>query len=581
MSADVTIQSAIEQYQPPWLPKPAELKDVVVVIDPAGGGARSANQRRLDDLALLTGGHLYHLVRHAGGVPIMTRADDRPMPKTEAGTAAALETVCTRHGADLAIAIEFAESKAGEVSSLAEGKLSRSLARCLAETTGVGIPGEECSASESARALSAPAVGVCLSEPDHSASRHHWQVYHRGCAERIHRGVAAFVHAERRELEAAQGRRGSAHGAKPARAVPHLPDLSWDEELARATRRIWPEGDLPIERAACFCDMYVRTALSDRSMVYFEPRVSVDGDTVVVGGATNIAIMHETLADALRAVGIKNVRNEMRVLPEEGTLGDQRYGVCVAPMALTFAEPSEAAGLRSQLLYGEPILLLDRDQGYCLLHGGDGYAGWVREDCVRVVSADEFKRYTAARQGVLLRDVESADRRVVQGATLPIAAAASNKLTLMQPEGGTFDVNAGDVRVDDNSPAAAERISRALALLYRPYVFGGVSPIGLDCSGLVRNVFAQTGLMMARDAAQQFLHGRLVATRWHRDGIRPGDLLYFISKSGKIFHVGIALSRTHFVHCAPPEVQINSLSKGDRLYSEYRAETFFAAKRVP
>jgi hypothetical protein len=581
MNEDLTIHTAIEEYEGPWLSRPGGLKGIVVVIDPAGGGAKNIDQRRLDDLALLTGSHLYHLIRHAGGVPIMTRADDRPASEVDAGGTAALEKVCGQHGADLAVAIEFAGSRAGKVSLLADDQLSRSLARCLAEVTGVEIPGEERSASESAPALSAPTVRLRLSGPDHSASPYDRQVYHRGCAERMYRGIFAFVLAERGELEAARARRGSAHEAKSVRAVPYLPDLSWDEELARAARRVWPVGNLPIERAAWFCDMYVRTALSDRSMVYLEPQISVDGDTVVIGGATNIAIMRETLADALRAVGIDNVRNELRVLPEEGHLGDQRYGVCIAPMALTFAEPSEAGGLRSQLLYGEPVLLLDRDQGYYLLHGGDGYGGWVRQDCVRVVSADEFKEYTAVRQAVLLRDIETSDRRIVQGATLPIAAAGSDKLTLMQPEGGTFDVKAADVRVEDNSRAVAERISRALALLYRPYVFGGVSPIGLDCSGLVRNVCAQTGLTMARDAAQQFLHGRLVATRWHRAGIRPGDLLYFISKSGKIFHVGIALSRTHFVHCAPPEVQISSLSKGDRLYSEYRDETFFAAKRVP
>jgi cell wall-associated NlpC family hydrolase len=581
MNEQATIQRAIEEYQPPWLPKPGGLKGIVVVVDPAGGGARSIEQRRLDDVTLLTGSYLYHLIRHAGGVPLMTRADDRPAPEVGADGEASLQRVCGQHGADLAVAIEFADSGDGNVSSLVDGRLSRLLARCLAEATGVEIPGEERLVNESAPPLSAPAARVCLSGLGPSASRHDWRVHHRGCAERIYRGVAAFVLAERGELEAARGRRGSAHEAKSARAVPYLPDLSWDEELVQAARRVWPVGNLPIERAAWFCDMYVRTALSDRSMVYLEPQISVDGDTVVIGGATNIAIMRETLADALRAVGIDNVRNELRVLPEEGHLGDQRYGVCIAPMALTFAEPSEAGGLRSQLLCGEPVLLLDRDRGYYLLHGGDGYAGWVHEDCVRVVSADEFKQYTAARQAILLRDIETNDRRIVQGATLPIASATSDQLTLTLPEGGTFDVSTADVCVEDNSRVVAERISRALALLYRPYVFGAVSPIGLDCSGLMRNVCAQTGLFMARDAAQQFLHGRLVATRWHRDGIRPGDLLYFISKSGKIFHVGIALSRTHFVHSAPPEVQISSLSKGDRLYSEYRAETFFAAKRVP
>jgi hypothetical protein len=426
-----------------------------------------------------------------------------------------------------------------------------------------------------------PGARVCLKTPDDNADELDRQVFHRACAERIYRGIASFVDAEREAIEAIRVHSGGQAEPETTRAVPYLPNDSWEEELARAARRVWPVGDLPVEKAAWFCDMFLRTALSDRSAVYFEPRISAAGDGAVVGGATNIAIMRETLADALRAVGVKKVRNELRLLPEEGNLDDQRFGVCIAPMALTFAEPSEAGGLCSQLLFGEPALLLDRDAGYFLLHGGDGYCGWVREECVRVVSAREFRQYTAARQAVLLRDVETSDRRIVRGATLPIASAASDLVTLMHPEGGTFEVGAADVRLDDDSAAAADRVSRALGLLHRPYVFGGVSPIGLDCSGLVRNVCVQTGSTMARDAAQQFLHGKLVATRWHRDGIRPGDLLYFISKSGKIFHVGIALSRTHFVHSAPPEVQINSLNKGDRLYSEYRDETFFAAKRLP
>ncbi|MBN2447464.1 MAG: hypothetical protein JXO22_12100, partial [Phycisphaerae bacterium] len=76
------------------------------------------------------------------------------------------------------------------------------------------------------------------------------------------------------------------------------------------------------------------------------------------------------------------------------------------------------------------------------------------------------------------------------------------------------------------------------------------------------------------------LAGRLVATRWRRDNILAGDLLFFINTCGRIFHVAIAISPTHYVHSAPPEVQINSLVPGDRLYSGYRERAFFAAKRI-
>jgi len=426
-----------------------------------------------------------------------------------------------------------------------------------------------------------PGVKLRLITPDKGVTSLERKTYHRSCAERIYRGIASVVRAERGALDAARTERFPDLKPDSVDPVPYLPDQTWEEELEQTARCIWPEGNLPIEKTAWFCGMFRRTALSDRTTIYVQPQVTIDGDTLVIAGATNVAALRDTLADALRAVGVKNIRNEVRVLPGEGRLSDPRFGVCVAPMALTFDRPSEAAGLQSQLLYGEALLLLDRDAGYYLVHGGDGYWGWVREDCVRIMPAEEFKQYTGARQAVLLRDVDLAGRRAVRGSALPIAATNGNHVTLLCPDGETFDVTADDVRLENDSEVAVERIAKALNLLHRPYVFGGVSPLGLDCSGLVRNVCGQTGLAMARDAAKQFLHGRLVATRWHRDNIRPGDLLYFINSSGRIFHVGVALSPTHFVHSAPPEVQINSLRPGDRLYSEYRARSFFAAKRVP
>jgi cell wall-associated NlpC family hydrolase len=87
------------------------------------------------------------------------------------------------------------------------------------------------------------------------------------------------------------------------------------------------------------------------------------------------------------------------------------------------------------------------------------------------------------------------------------------------------------------------------------------------------------GVTLARDAGQQFVSGQLVATHWYRDDILPGDRLYFINETGKVYHSGIAISPTHFVHSCPPAVQISSLRRGDRLYSEDWDRDFFAAKR--
>ena len=148
---------------------------------------------------------------------------------------------------------------------------------------------------------------------------------------------------------------------------------SHEQEIAATARRIWPAGDLPVEKGPWFCEMFARIAPSGRSLVHFEPKVNVEGQTVVIGGATNIERMRDTLVYALRALGVQDVRNEMRLLPEDGRLGKDRFGVCTAPMVLTYNAPTKDAGLQTQLLYGEPVLLLDKAGDYLLALGG----GWL------------------------------------------------------------------------------------------------------------------------------------------------------------------------------------------------------------
>src|SRR4051794_35007136 len=91
------INQAIEEFQPAWRPEERELRGLVVVIDPARNGA--ASDRRIDELTLMTGEHLYHLIRMGGGVPVLTRSDDQPMPGSDKGLTHALaEQIRCGHG---------------------------------------------------------------------------------------------------------------------------------------------------------------------------------------------------------------------------------------------------------------------------------------------------------------------------------------------------------------------------------------------------------------------------------------------------------------------------------------------------
>jgi len=572
MSSKAPVDSLIDSFQPAWTPPADELKGLVVVIAPLGGGSATSADRARDDLALKTGEHLYHLIRRAGGVCVMTRADDRALPAADGGPEKAMAGICARHKADIAITIGFENGQVPGAVPNADDVVSKSLATALASGSGKpavhprGRPG-------------VPGVAAWFGVPADSMPAARRKAFHRECAQELYKGLAQTVDRNRDALDLTPPKQDD--DPEEADSVPNYPSRPAGRTLAAAARRLWPEGDLPVEKAAWFCRLYCRANLSDQTAVYLAPEIKVEGETVVVGGATNMAILRETLADALKAVGVRQVRNEMKLLPEDGRLDSKRFGVCVAPMALTFEAPSESGPLQTQILYGELLFLLDHDaaRGYYLLHSADGYWGWVRASCVRPISEEEFKQYATATPAVLLRDVEIGEHRITRGSTLSMVRKSESNVRLMHPGGGTFELPAADVRILDGATEAEQRVLRALEFLHTPYVFGAVSSLGLDCSGLVRNVHVQAGVVLPRDAAQQFLNGRLVATRWYRDAIQPGDVLFFINRSGKIYHTGIAMNSTHFVHSAPPEVQINSLKECDRLYSEQRAESFLGAKR--
>ena len=88
----------------------------------------------------------------------------------------------------------------------------------------------------------------------------------------------------------------------------------------------------------------------------------------------------------------------------------------------------------------------------------------------------------------------------------------------------------------------------AKQLLGTPYLWGGKTSAGVDCSGLVQVSFAAGGVSVPRDANQQFHVGRLTGTRWCRATMRRGDTMYFIGPEGRVRHTGIYLGDGRFVH---------------------------------
>jgi len=219
-----------------------------------------------------------------------------------------------------------------------------------------------------------------------------------------------------------------------------------------------------------------------------------------------------------------------------------------AALAPVLAEASVRAEQVTQLVLGETAVVLERSGEWRRVSTHtDQYQGWVHSGYLLEVddpAADVWRRSaTGWSEGAAVR---------INGSqfALPLRSRVALDGELIRlPTGVPARVISGCVReMSETVRAARAKAPERWASEYflgSPYQWGGVTPWGVDCSGLVQTTFAARGVALPRDSAQQAGHGSTVSP----DAIRPGDLLFFCSETGGgITHVAFAGEGDTLVH---------------------------------
>ena len=252
------------------------------------------------------------------------------------------------------------------------------------------------------------------------------------------------------------------------------------------------------------------------------------------------------------------------------------------PIAPVHGEPRIASQMISQQLAGHRLSVLDEEGDWLCIRGADGYEGWmhsgfvVRSPSTGAGGARQSRTTPRISLGCTTRAGGGAGGGG-RGRALPLRAILSPDET--PTAGEAID---GDDRprrfplAPDAIVASAQRFFEGTS-----YLWGGVTPWGADCSGLVQSVFALHGLQLPRDAWQQAERGEEAG----RDigELRPADLLFFTDREdGRVTHVGIALGGARMVHLALGRGGYAVERLGDRKdpYVEKLRQRFLFARRV-
>lgn len=213
--------------------------------------------------------------------------------------------------------------------------------------------------------------------------------------------------------------------------------------------------------------------------------------------------------------------------------------VAIAPM---HCEPRVASAMISQQLAGHRLDVVEQDGEWVRARGVDDYDGWLHQGFLSPVPAAGARQSAQTPRislGCVTRDV-TGSRRV-----LPLRA-------LLGPD---EMVDSGEVVPSVDLPGRFPLEPRAIvhsALTYfngTSYLWGGVTPWGADCSGLVQSTFALHRVRLPRDAWMQSETGESAGE--NMDTLRPADLLFFSDRDdGRVTHVGMALGNGRMVHLA-------------------------------
>lgn len=313
-------------------------------------------------------------------------------------------------------------------------------------------------------------------------------------------------------------------------------------------------------------------------------------------GETNLPGAHLALQQKLNADEI-SFEDSVTLLPEPG-LGDNTLALVTNSVANIRSEPRHSAELATQALMGTPLNVLKESGTWYLVQTPDDYISWV--DAAAIVRMDQptMDDWMGKEKVVVTEmisniykdeNLEGIISDITAGNILELESRKAQGFRVVLPDGRKGFIDGGDAVlyqtwIESRSTDDRSLVQTARLMMGSPYLWGGTSPKGMDCSGFTKTIYFLNGMVIPRDASQQILEGELIDSDKNWENLEIGDLLFFgvpatENSRERVVHVGMWIGDNQFIH-SRGRVRISSFDPNDENFDAYELGRYLRTKRI-
>lgn len=324
----------------------------------------------------------------------------------------------------------------------------------------------------------------------------------------------------------------------------------------------------------------------------------------------NQYVIESTEAEASQFLNkqLKNLKAKVNIknLPDT-SVSDKIYGVINLSVANMRTQPGNASEMATQSLLGTQVDILQKDRGEYRVRTPEGYISYVPASSVVAMNKQEIADWKANKKLIYTQEFGKSYSQADQKSMRVSDLVYGDILALKGESAAFYQVEYPDKRqafipkeealtfeqwLSSRDLTSENVLASAKTMMGLPYLWGGTSVKGVDCSGFTKTAYYMNGVVIPRDASQQVLAGDkidILDKDGHFDSekalknLKPADLLFFASgknsnPNARVTHVALYIGNGEFIHAAGT-VRINSMLKNAQNYDDFQTRTVVAARR--